>query len=135
VPATLGNATCVGATDFPPCLFVESTLKVARLTLSVRSGAQGPSCAVRLKHALVPQDLPDDSARDAISHDIRCEVSKYGTLTTVELPACRCNDLGASWTGDVVLRYATTKDAQRAAEALEGRQFGEKLLTPVVEVA
>jgi hypothetical protein len=34
-----------------------------------------------------------------------------------------------------VLRYATTKDAQRAAEALEGRQFGEKLLTPVLEVA
>lgn len=99
---------------------------------------QERATTVCLKGALQRADVSDICEMQALQDDITHEVSRYGALVTVEIPLpVEEGEEGAeeenSWTGDVLLRYEDALSAQRAAEALAGRCFGEVPLRPVLE--
>jgi hypothetical protein len=94
---------------------------------------------VRLRGALSLEDVASSAEAANIKHDIECEACKYGDLVSVTLPEPSAGasereggTAGDSWTGDVLLKYANKLSAERAAEALQGRLFGDQPLVAMV---
>jgi hypothetical protein len=99
---------------------------------------QDAATTVCLKGVFNRADVSDISARQALQHDITHEVSAYGQVLSVEISLpVEEGEVGTteanSWTGDVLLRYENALGAQRAAEALAGRFFGNVPLRAVLE--
>lgn len=68
-------------------------------------------------------ELDNDNDYNDIKQDIQDECSKYGNLLSVILP--RAGQQGA---GKVFLEYDNVQSAADARKAVEGRQFGDKIV-------
>ncbi|KAL6757477.1 hypothetical protein V8C86DRAFT_2623885 [Haematococcus lacustris] len=93
------------------------------------SGSQD-KVVVRLANMVTREEVVDDEERAAVVEDTMEEVSKYGTLVSVTIPAPHPTDPSkdAPGVGLVFLRYQSPQGAERARLALDGRQFGDSLV-------
>jgi hypothetical protein len=96
---------------------------------------QNDPCTVRLKEALILEQMLDARACAAITLDLRSELAKYGALSNVELVTASNESTDKSRPGhaDVLLKFSTAADAQHASAALEGRRLCGRPLTAVLE--
>ena len=93
--------------------------------------------AVLLRGALEAADVADAASRDAIRADFEHVVSQYARPIMVELPTHAEEGLDAPehHSGDVVLKFGSQADAQRAFQALNGRRVGHTALQPILMAA
>jgi hypothetical protein len=94
---------------------------------------EGHTCVV-LRNALLPADVPHEDERQALHDDILHEVSKYAVPMSVRIPVHwdvpeEGQEDARAWCGDVRCDYENEEEAQRVAEAIQGRMLGGK---PVV---
>jgi hypothetical protein len=83
------------------------------------SGASAPSSrVVELQNMVSDQDLVNPEEYQDLLDDIREECAQFGHLNQVIIP--KAGQVGAT---KVFLEYATTEDAGKAVQALEGRTF------------
>lgn len=78
---------------------------------------------VQLCNMLNEDDLDDDAEYNDILEDTKEECSQYGQLISVIIPK-----KGLPGVGKIFLEYASSDDAARAVEGLQGRTFDGKLV-------
>ena len=76
-----------------------------------------------LLNMVTKDDLVDDEEYADLFADIKEECDKFGSLNSVTVPRA-----GEKGEGKVILEYASSGDAEKAREMLEGREFGDSVV-------
>jgi len=77
-----------------------------------------------LLNMVTKEDLVDDEEYSDLYADIKEECEKFGTLNALKIPR-----VGEAGEMKVILEYATTEDSAKARGMLEGREFGDAVVS------
>ncbi|KAM3175824.1 U2 small nuclear RNA auxiliary factor 2 [Hymenolepis weldensis] len=92
----------------------------------LRSGGP-PTEVLCLLNMVDPEDLTNDEEYEDIVEDVRAECSKYGIVSSVEIPR-PIPGVDVPGVGKIFVQFASLVDCQKAATALTGRKFDNRLV-------
>ncbi|VEL29622.1 unnamed protein product [Protopolystoma xenopodis] len=94
--------------------------------ITVRGG--GPPTEVLCLMNMIDQgELEEDEEYEDIVEDIRAECGKYGTVRSLEIPR-PIPGVEVPGVGKIYVEFASLIDCQKAATALTGRKFNQRLV-------
>ncbi|KAM7538689.1 hypothetical protein Aperf_G00000056155 [Anoplocephala perfoliata] len=129
--ASVGAKNSSGA--LPPPLIQVPGLNDALVQNTTGSGniifrSGGPPTEVLcLLNMVDPEDLTNDEEYEDIVEDVRVECSKYGIVSSVEIPR-PIPGVEVPGVGKIFVQFASLVDCQKAATALTGRKFDNRLV-------
>ncbi|VDD74324.1 unnamed protein product [Mesocestoides corti] len=129
--ASVGAKNAGGA--MPPPLIQVPGLNDALVQNTTGSGniifrSGGPPTEVLcLLNMVDPEELGNDEEYEDIVEDVRTECSKYGIVSSVEIPR-PIPGVEVPGVGKIFVQFASLVDCQKAATALTGRKFDNRLV-------
>ncbi|GAA57078.1 hypothetical protein CRM22_006892 [Opisthorchis felineus] len=103
---------------------VQNTTGTGNIT--IRSGGP-PTEVLCLMNMIDPAELEDDEEYEDIVEDVRAECSKYGVVRSLEIPR-PIRGVEVPGVGKIYVEFASLIDCQKAATALTGRKFNQRLV-------
>lgn len=94
--------------------------------ITIRSGGP-PTEVLCLLNMIDPTELEDDEEYEDIVEDVRAECSKYGVVRSLEIPR-PIPGVEVPGVGKIYVEFASLIDCQKAATALTGRKFNQRLV-------
>ncbi|THD26264.1 Splicing factor U2AF large subunit [Fasciola hepatica] len=94
--------------------------------ITIRSGGP-PTEVLCLMNMIDPNELEDDEEYEDIVEDVRAECSKYGVVRSLEIPR-PIPGVEVPGVGKIYVEFASLIDCQKAATALTGRKFNQRLV-------
>ncbi|KAK4467253.1 hypothetical protein MN116_009044 [Schistosoma mekongi] len=117
----------------PQCLLQMSGLEEGAVqnttgsgNVMVRSGGP-PTEVLCLMNMIETSELEDDEEYEDIVEDVRAECSKYGVVRSLEIPR-PIRGIDVPGVGKIYVEFASLIDCQKAATALTGRKFNQRLV-------
>ncbi|CAL8085646.1 unnamed protein product [Calicophoron daubneyi] len=90
-------------------------------------GGGPPTEVLCLMNMIEPAELEDDEEYEDIVEDVRAECSKYGVVRSLEIPR-PIPGVEVPGVGKIYVEFASLIDCQKAATALTGRKFNQRLV-------
>ncbi|CAI2734545.1 unnamed protein product [Schistosoma spindalis] len=94
--------------------------------ITIRSGGP-PTEVLCLMNMIETSELEDDEEYEDIVEDVRAECSKYGVVRSLEIPR-PIPGVEVPGVGKIYVEFASLIDCQKAATALTGRKFNQRLV-------
>ncbi|CAH8873495.1 unnamed protein product [Trichobilharzia szidati] len=94
--------------------------------ITIRSGGP-PTEVLCLMNMIETSELEDDDEYEDIVEDVRAECSKYGVVRSLEIPR-PIPGVEVPGVGKIYVEFASLIDCQKAATALTGRKFNQRLV-------
>uniref|UniRef100_H2Z1Z9 Splicing factor U2AF subunit n=1 Tax=Ciona savignyi TaxID=51511 RepID=H2Z1Z9_CIOSA len=89
----------------------------------------GPATQVLcLMNMVLAEELTDDEEYEEIMEDVKDECSKLGSVVSLEIPRPGPGLTEADGIGKIYVEFASHLDAQKAAQALGGRKFSNRVV-------
>lgn len=88
-----------------------------------------PSKVLVLSGAVTAEDLKDDGDYKDLVEDMTLEAEKHGTVTSVNIPRPAADGSHVPGVGKVFLVFDFEEAAGRALKSMNGRKFGEEVVT------
>ncbi|KAA3672133.1 hypothetical protein P879_04886 [Paragonimus westermani] len=105
---------------------LENTNTTGSGNITIRSGGP-PTEVLCLMNMIDPAELEDDEEYEDIVEDVRAECSKYGVVRSLEIPR-PIPGVEVPGVGKIYVEFASLIDCQKAATALTGRKFNQRLV-------
>lgn len=117
----------VGAKNNPHgAMMAPVTLQVPGL---LQAAGSGPATSVLcLMNMITVDELKDDEEYEDILEDVKDECGKLGKLVSLEIPRPRPGVPDGEGIGKIYVEFASHIDCQKAANALSGRKFSNRVV-------
>lgn len=117
----------VGAKNNPQgAMLAPVTLQIPGM---VQATGAGPATQILcLMNMITPDELQDEEEYEDILEDVRDECSKLGKVVSLEIPRPRPGLTEGEGIGKIYVEFANHIDSQKAANALAGRKFSNRVV-------
>ncbi|CAK8693064.1 splicing factor U2AF 50 kDa subunit-like [Clavelina lepadiformis] len=92
------------------------------------TGAGPPTSVLCLMNMVTVEDLTDDEEYEDILEDVRDECNKLGKVISLEIPRPGPGLTEKDGIGKIYVEFASHLDSQKAASALSGRKFANRVV-------
>ncbi|XP_002130386.2 splicing factor U2AF 50 kDa subunit [Ciona intestinalis] len=92
------------------------------------TGAGPATTVLCLMNMVLPEELTDDEEYEEIMEDVKDECGKLGSVVSLEIPRPGPGLTEADGVGKIYVEFANHLDTQKAAQALSGRKFSNRVV-------